>query len=121
MPRAAPKPCTQMGCDAQRMPGYRRCADHNRERLPRKARPQDRMLHSRQWRRLSARVIAEEPVCMIRLRCHGAPSQVADHIVERADGGALWDRANLQGACIRCNVAKGQRAAQARRREAPRT
>lgn len=58
-------------------------------------------------------MIAEEPICRI---CTVNPSEVADHIVERADGGAPFDRSNLQGACNRCNVAKGQRAAQARRK-----
>lgn len=39
---------------------------------------------------------------------------VADHIVERADGGALYDQANGQCLCNAHNVLKGNRARAAR-------
>lgn len=39
---------------------------------------------------------------------------VADHIIERADGGALYDPANGQCLCVAHNTAKGARARQQR-------
>lgn len=80
--------------------------------------PTDSVYTTTRWKRLARRVILEEPTCRIRTRCNGDPSTVADHIVEVRDGGAPFDRANLQGACGRCNVSKGQYAAQRRRQEA---
>ena len=57
------------------------------------------------WRALSALVRQEEPVCRL---CGRRPSQVADHVVERRDGGTD-DRGNLQGACWPCHSAKTAR------------
>ncbi len=51
------------------------------------------------------------------VRCtKAAPAHrmVADHIVERADGGALFDPANGQCLCIQHNTIKGIRARAAR-------
>lgn len=64
--------------------------------------------HSRAWRRLRDRVVAEEPACWLRLPgiCTGA-SQTADHILtvkERPDLG--MERENLRGACTACNRAR---------------
>ena len=41
---------------------------------------------------------------------------IADHIVERADGGALYDPDNGQCLCTPCNTAKGTQARGARAR-----
>jgi len=40
---------------------------------------------------------------------------IADHIVERADGGALYDPSNGQCLCVQHNTIKGTRSRQARR------
>lgn len=40
----------------------------------------------------------------------------ADHVIERQDGGAEYDLANLKAACRTCNSRKGQRRQMERRR-----
>ncbi|MFI5861209.1 HNH endonuclease [Streptomyces sp. NPDC051546] len=57
---------------------------------------------SSEWRRIRARVLAEEPEC----RYCGAPSDTVDHIVPRKYGGDDR-RENLAGACTPCNLARG--------------
>jgi 5-methylcytosine-specific restriction endonuclease McrA len=39
---------------------------------------------------------------MIRVKCAGAPSTVADHVTPVRQGGA-WTMENGQGACERCH------------------
>src|SRR5664279_2230416 len=52
------------------------------------------------------------------MRCHASHERgdrmLADHIVERADGGALSDIDNLQCLCTRHNTLKGNAARRAR-------
>lgn len=57
------------------------------------------------WRALSARVLREEPICRL---CRRRRARMADHVVERRDGGTD-DRANLQGACWPCHSKKTAR------------
>jgi 5-methylcytosine-specific restriction endonuclease McrA len=40
-------------------------------------------------------VLAEEPTC----RIFGAPATDVDHIIAVADGGGMYDRANLRPLC----------------------
>ena len=58
----------------------------------------DPELLTRDWRAMRERVIREAGG-----RCQIAgflrPARYADHIVERKDGGAVFDRANLQAIC----------------------
>lgn len=49
------------------------------------------------------------PGCSVRARS-------ADHVVELEDGGAPFDLANLQAACVSCNSAKSNYSRQARAR-----
>jgi 5-methylcytosine-specific restriction endonuclease McrA len=63
-----------------------------------------RFYHLREWRKLSAQVKAEEPDC----RSCGAPAMVVDHILGIEEGGARYDRANLQPLCHRCHNRKSQ-------------
>lgn len=58
------------------------------------------------WRKLRAQVLAAEPLCRV---CGIAPSAEADHITPVAQGGALLDRANVQGICVPCHKRKTQR------------
>lgn len=62
---------------------------------------------TRAWRKLRARVLAEEPVCRW---CGNAPSDQVDHIVPRVAGGDDR-RDNLAGSCRSCNLTRGARAA----------
>lgn len=64
----------------------------------------------RRWRRLSAEVRAEEPRC----RLCDAPASCVDHIVGIEEGGARWERSNLQSLCRRCHLLKSQREYRAR-------
>jgi 5-methylcytosine-specific restriction endonuclease McrA len=59
------------------------------------------------WRQMRARVLAEEPICVIP-GC-GSPSTHVDHIVPLARGGDPMDRTNLQGMCGPHNASKGAR------------
>lgn len=64
-------------------------------------------------------VLAEEPLCRLCLAMEPpryTPSTIADHIVNKAEGGSD-DRENYQGACASCSTAKTAReSARGRRR-----
>ncbi len=65
-----------------------------------------------QWRRIRLYVLDRDGRrCW---RC-GRPANTVDHIVAAADGGALYDPANLRAACTTCNSADGGRIGAARR------
>jgi 5-methylcytosine-specific restriction protein A len=61
--------------------------------------------HSDLWRRLSAHVKREEPVCRV---CKVNPTYLADHIIPRETGGRD-ERTNLQGICKPCHASKSRR------------
>lgn len=117
MPRAARKTCSGRGgtCPNLVEQGRSRCRRCGGSSVPRRRTASSVVYPDPRWPLLSRQVRLEEPICKIQIRCAGDRSEVADHIVEIEDGGAPFDRANLQGACRRCNTAKGQLAAQARR------
>lgn len=60
------------------------------------------------WRRLSAIILARDPLCKIAKLCVvpgvglPAPSQCADHVIPKSRGGKD-ELSNLQGACFRCH------------------
>jgi 5-methylcytosine-specific restriction endonuclease McrA len=67
--------------------------------------------HTRAWRRLRDQVVAEEPICALQFFpiCTGW-SETADHIIAVVDRPDLvMARANLRGACHRCNTARKNR------------
>jgi len=66
-------------------------------------------LHDRgAWRRLSRRVIAEEPTCWLRLPGCTQVSTTADHVQPvNTHPHLLLDRANVRGACSACNSLRG--------------
>ena len=48
-------------------------------------------------------LIRDEYVCQIRgPKCRGYATEV-DHVVSRADGGAVFDPANMRASCRPCN------------------
>jgi 5-methylcytosine-specific restriction endonuclease McrA len=63
------------------------------------------------WRNIRLRVLARDGyLCQIRLPgCHVRANTV-DHIVELADGGAVYAMSNLQAACTPCNTSKSRAA-----------
>lgn len=80
-----------------------------------------RVLHSdsmdpistRRWRALRAALLntwhAEGRTCVLRLPGCTTVVDSVDHIVPRSLGGAVFDRANCQPSCRRCNQVKGDR------------
>jgi hypothetical protein len=64
-----------------------------------------RLMDSKRWKTLRARVLREEPAC----RLCGAPACVADHIHGHGDEGwreRFFERAAVQGLCARCHNSK---------------
>lgn len=47
-------------------------------------------------------ILNRDPYCMIRVKCNGAPSMVADHITPVRQGGE-WTMENGQGCCDACH------------------
>lgn len=112
MPVAPPTRCPTPGCGTLTHGGP--CPEHQRKPWA------TRSKHwaggsTRAWRKTRAQQLTREPNC----RDCGNPATQVDHIVERADGGALHDPRNLQSLCTPCHLAKTQRAAQQRKRRRP--
>jgi 5-methylcytosine-specific restriction endonuclease McrA len=64
----------------------------------------DKRLWTRRYRLLRYYVLARDRnVCQIRgPNCQHVATCV-DHVVDRADGGAVYDPTNLRAACVPCN------------------
>ena len=60
------------------------------------------------WRMLRLAVLNEEPMCRIKLEGCTGVATVVDHMLPvRTHPHLEYERANLQGACASCNMAKG--------------
>lgn len=63
--------------------------------------------NSTRWRKLREEVLYENPFCV---RCEEMgilePATVCDHALPIEQGGAIWDRNNLQGLCESCHNSK---------------
>jgi 5-methylcytosine-specific restriction endonuclease McrA len=78
---------------------------------------------SREWRQLAARVKRQRggrcefmiEVQGIKVRCGSADRVIADHIVERKDGGAELDEANIE---LLCSTHHNMKTAKAKARRA---
>lgn len=66
------------------------------------------------WRGLRRQVLAEQPWCAT-LGCHELSRDV-DHVVALQDGGAPFDRGNVQGLCVRHHSKKTREEIAQRRR-----
>lgn len=85
---------------------------------PRRRQPSGGQLTSGRWKKLRARVIAEEPLCRLRLNRCTIRSDTADHIIPVKDRPDLkFVRANLRGSCQSCNKVRGTRPLSEVRRE----
>jgi 5-methylcytosine-specific restriction endonuclease McrA len=75
--------------------------------LPRHLQPHRAWRHGARWQKWRRAVLADEPCC----RECGDTSlpAVVDHIVRVADGGAMWERSNLQRLCRSCASKKTAR------------
>lgn len=68
------------------------------------------VLKTRAWRRLSAEVVAAQPLCQIRLPGCTYVSTQGDHIIPVSVAPRLaLVRSNVQGACAWCNNKRGNR------------
>ena len=104
------RPCLHAGCPKLTPRTY--CPDHARQ-VDRARR--DPELDSPRWRRFRKQVLARHRASNGYL-CPGyetAPHLAdrlgVDHIVARANGGAMYDEANVQVLCSECNGRKGTR------------
>lgn len=65
---------------------------------------------SARWRRTRAAVLKRSPLCLhCRMSGRAIPATQIDHIISLADGGAIWDRSNLQALCLPCHARKTAR------------
>jgi 5-methylcytosine-specific restriction protein A len=99
---------TQRYCDAHRKSNTARI---NRERQANPVKRQRNAFYdSKAWRDLRAWQLAEHPLCA---HCELAgllvSATVADHIIERKNGGAELDSDNLQSLCASCHGKKTRR------------
>lgn len=94
MPRRAPSRCSVFGCSAMAT-NRGRCAAHQPRPWERRSQARgdlDRAL----WERARKEHLRMEPACV---ECGSTSRLEVDHIVAIADGGALYDHANLQTLC----------------------
>ena len=77
----------------------------------------DARLRSPEWRRLRLFVLARDAyTCQIHgPRCKGYATEV-DHVIARADGGDVWNPANLRASCHPCNMRQSAQRTNAKRR-----
>lgn len=125
MPRKAPTQCLHHGCAGlhyhtpDEFKGY--CADHSAEaaaahalkyrKLSQRRRETndkyDSFYATKSWRECRNAFLKRNPLCAhCGTRGRTKPADVADHIVERRDGGADYDHTNLQALCHSCHNTK---------------
>lgn len=121
MPRSAPTPCRYPGCaevvavlgycDAHRPLIHR---DYGRARRGFDA--EVGFYQSKDWRVLRAAVLRESPLCVVcKAKERLIAAGVVDHVVPLKDGGARFDRDNLQPLCVSCHNRKTARETAGRR------
>ncbi len=121
MPRSAPTPCRYPGCAAVlATPGF--CPQHQASthrdygRARRGFDAEVDFYQSKDWRALRAAVLRDDPLC-VACQAKGmlVAATVVDHVVPLKDGGARFDRANLQPLCVSCHNRKTARETAGRR------
>ena len=112
MPQAAPTRCTEPGCGQLTTTGPR-CEQHRRKPWANTSK-RNQIIDKGRWARTARRHLRNEPGCRV---CGSTLGVEVDHIVEVADGGALYDDENCQTLCEVHHQAKtaAQRAARAAR------
>lgn len=88
------------------LPRPGKCPEHRRaaERGITRGRRTEDWRKSKKWTLTSRRVLREEPICPgypVEFEC-GRLTQVCDHKLSTTDGGAPFERSNLQGLCRSC-------------------
>ena len=101
MPRASLRPCTYPGCN--NLGDGPRCPAHPYP-VKRDARiSAARRGYDQDWRDLRRWFLRHNPICMIRVKCYGAPASEVDHVTPLTLGGNRLDKSNLQSACGDCH------------------
>ena len=113
MPVAPKHPCPRPGCPTLIERGEKGCLKH-RPAPWGGARPSPAS-SGWEWQRIRDQVLAEEPVCRLRLPGCIVISATVDHILARAFGGTN-DRHNLRGLCRNCAKVKDKEDANRGRR-----
>lgn len=135
MPKRAPTQCRTQGCSglhhgtdsefkgfcndcspaaaAAHALKYRKVSQRRRERNDKL----DAFYATTTWRKCRDAFIKANPLCShCESRGRIKAADVADHIVERRDGGADYDHANLQALCSSCHNTKTAAERRKRRR-----
>lgn len=102
MPIAPGRVCAQPGCFAL-VTGRSRCPDHTPKQVHRFTRRSGE--YDREWRRLVAQAIREQPYCTI---CGTEEDLTGDHITPLSRGGTNT-RDNIRVLCRHCNSQRGNR------------
>jgi 5-methylcytosine-specific restriction protein A len=111
MPTAPPTRCTYPGCGA--LTSHGRCELHERKPWENKS-ANSRALSGADRNRINKEQLRREPQCR---NCGSTRFLRADHIIEIADGGSVWDPQNWQTLCEGCHDIKSEDARRRRRRE----
>jgi 5-methylcytosine-specific restriction endonuclease McrA len=98
--------CREHYRELERERGRRRRADPNRG-------SRVKLYHSKKWLMTRKKVLFEQPLCAID-GCLSLSTEV-DHITPLSQGGAEFDRSNLQGICSYHHAMKSGRESQAAR------
>jgi 5-methylcytosine-specific restriction endonuclease McrA len=88
-----PQPATYRGYCAEHARTTNRATHRNR-----------RVYNSKRWQLLRRAVLFDQPLCASK-DCDVIATDV-DHIVPIEQGGAIWDRQNLQPLCAQCHGRK---------------
>lgn len=108
MPKAAPSRCV-MRCG--RFATHQgRCEEHQRKPWEQTSK-RNEIIDQAKWLKVRRWVRAEEKSCR---HCGSRTRLEVDHIIEVADGGAMYERANIQVLCADCHQKKTLRARQMR-------
>jgi 5-methylcytosine-specific restriction protein A len=100
MPSSPLSRCTEPGCGTLTSKG--RCELHERKPWENKS-ANSLALTGADRNRINREQVKREPQCR---NCGSRDRLQADHIIEVADGGALFDPANLQTLCRDCHGVK---------------
>jgi 5-methylcytosine-specific restriction protein A len=98
LPTRPPNNCLTPGCNQTTTSGH--CPDHQ----PHYRRTANPLYTSRRWRMLRRQVLTAHPICQHH-GCDGLATDV-DHIIAVRNGGAVYDRRNLQALCRSCHSRK---------------
>lgn len=96
--------CPEMAAVRGRCPQHAKALDKS---LKSKPASQRHIYTTKRWKTMRRQVLSEQRWCAT-LGCPNLATQV-DHIVPVAQGGASFDRSNLQGLCPRCHARKTAR------------